>query len=291
MRWGWRPYVSAAQRRANAAREAAKITKSGRKVSPVRIAGRTIATSFWGKAWCENLESYSDYENRLPRGRTYVRNGSVLDLQIKPGAVTALVSGSSIYKIAITIKPLAKSLWGRVQSACAGQIDSLIGLLQGRLSDGVMKVVTDPASGLFPKPAEISLSCSCPDWAGMCKHVAATLYGVGSRLDQQPDLLFTLRGVDPSELISKASAADALQQTAPADGATIADSDLAEVFGIELENPSPAPAAHSPNPKRAARPRTKRSAAAKPESQTPALSPPVKKPARKPKRQAAKKSG
>ncbi len=249
MSWGWRPYVSVAQRRANAARTTAKMAKSGRAVSPVNLAGRAIASTFWGKAWCDNLESYSDYANRLPRGRTYVRNGSVVDLQITEGKVTALVSGSELYKIEIKIKPLAKSLWTRVQTECAGKIDSLIELLQGRLSASVMGVVTRRDSGLFPKPSEISLDCSCPDWADMCKHVAASLYGVGARLDEKPELLFLLRGVDPAELISKVSAREAIHQAAPADRkAALGDADLAEVFGIELDASSAAPAAPAAPP-------------------------------------------
>src|SRR6202048_743999 len=95
--WGWRPYVSVAERRRQAQREMAKLTKKGQTVSPVVIEGRTIVKTFWGKAWCENLERYSDFANRLPRGRTYVRNGSVIDLQITPGEIKAMVSGSEIY--------------------------------------------------------------------------------------------------------------------------------------------------------------------------------------------------
>ncbi len=241
--YGWRPYVSVAQRRANAARELAKLArKTGKTASPVVLDGRKIASTFWGKAWCDNLEAYSDYANRLPRGRTYIRNGSVVDLQISQGKVTALVSGSELYKIEIKIKPLAASLWKSIQTECAGKIDSLIELLQGKLSSSVMQIVTRPERGLFPAPKEIDLDCSCPDWADLCKHVAASLYGVGARLDQKPELLFLLRGVDPSELISRASAAEAVRQAVPAEGVPqIADKELAEVFGIELAAAAPAP--------------------------------------------------
>jgi len=241
--YGWRPYVSVAQRRANAARELAKLAKkTGKTASPVVLDGRKIASTFWGKAWCDNLEAYSDYANRLPRGRSYIRNGSVVDLQISQGKVTALVSGSELYKIEIKIKPLAASLWKSIQTECAGKIDSLIELLQGKLSSSVMQIVTRPERGLFPAPKEIDLDCSCPDWADLCKHVAASLYGVGARLDQNPELLFLLRGVDPSELISRASAAEAVRQTVPAEGVPqMADKELAEVFGIELAAAVPTP--------------------------------------------------
>ena len=167
-------------------RELEKRRKKGLPVSPIVIDGRTIARTFWGKAWCDNLESYSDYENRLPRGRTYVRNGSVVHLEIKPGKITAIVSGSELYEVEITISPCPTRTWKRVKSECAGQIGSLVELLQGKLSKSVMDVVTRHNDGLFPKPAEIEMKCSCPDWAGMCKHVAAVMYGVGARLDESP---------------------------------------------------------------------------------------------------------
>jgi uncharacterized Zn finger protein len=236
MSWySFRPYVPVAQRRAQAARELAKLSKkNGQATSPVLLESRKIASTFWGKAWCDNLEAYSDYANRLPRGRTYVRNGSVVDLQISQGRVTARVSGSSLYKIDIKIKPLAASLWKSIQTECAGKIDSLIELLQGKLSSSVMQIVTRPERGLFPTSKEIELECSCPDWADLCKHVAASLYGVGARLDQRPELLFLLRGVDASDLISKASAAEAVRQTTTDGVPALTDKELTDVFGIEL---------------------------------------------------------
>lgn len=246
---GWysfRPYVPVAQRRANAAREMSKLAKKGQTITPVTIEGRQITRTFWGKAWCENLESYSDFENRLPRGRTYVRNGSVVDLQIMPGKVTARVSGSSLYKIEINIKPLPKSHWQTISTQCAGKISSVLELLQGRLSQGVMEIITHRENGLFPKPSEISLDCSCPDWADMCKHVAAALYGVGARLDEKPELLFVLRRVDHLELIERAATGQALTPARGSGKKTIADDDLADVFGIELDTASdaaPIPAA------------------------------------------------
>ena len=249
--YGWKPYVSAAERRRQAEREMHKLAKKGHPVSPVAIEGRTIAGTFWGKAWCDNLEAYSDYENRLPRGRTYVRNGSVVDLKIGQGKVSAQVSGSELYRIEINIKPLAASLWKSIQAECAGKIDSLIELLQGKLSSAVMQIVTRRERGLFPTPKEIDLDCSCPDWAGLCKHLAASLYGVGAKFDQNPSLLFLLRGVDPSDLISKASAAEAVRQTtATAGGApAMSEAEVADVFGIELEPRSAAaPAVDVPAP-------------------------------------------
>jgi uncharacterized Zn finger protein len=239
----YRPYVSAAERRAKAQRQAAKLAKSGHALAPIELEGTTIARTFWGKAWCHNLESYSDYSNRLPRGRSYIRGGAVLDLQVHPGKVTAMVQGSSLYRQTILIKPLKPATWSRIKTECAGKIDSLIELLQGRMSDAVMRVITRPGDGLFPQPSEIELDCSCPDWAEMCKHVAAALYGVGSRLDQKPELLFVLRGVDHLELVDQAgSAANLDRATAGRKAKTIKTEHLGQIFGIELAEPAQVPA-------------------------------------------------
>jgi uncharacterized Zn finger protein len=263
--YGWRPYVSAAERRRNAATAMAKLKKKGSPVSPVIIEGRTIVTTFWGKAWCENIERYSDYANRLPRGRTYVRNGSVIDLQIAPGAIKAMVSGSQIYKVAVKVAPVTKARWQSICTDCAGAIDSLIELLQGRFSKAVMERVCRQKTGLFPSPAEIELSCSCPDWAGMCKHVAAVLYGIGARIDQQPDLLFRLHDVDEKELIAGAGKALPLSKRAPAATKVLGGEDLSALFGLDMA-PGGGPdagssGATSMKPKRAKAPVRKTAAA------------------------------
>lgn len=237
MGWGWsyRPYVSVGQRRAKAQRSMDKLRKQGIHVQGVEIEGRKIARTFWGEAWCSHLESFSDYANRLPRGRTYVRNGSVCHLEIAAGEVKAIVSGSELYDVKIGIKLLTDEKWRTVKQHCSGKIGSLLELLQGRLSTSVMTVVTDRARGLFPLPSEIKLDCSCPDWATMCKHVAAVLYGVGSRLDQKPELLFLLRGVDHEELIeADVSIAASAIGGSKNGGRHIADSDLEDLFGIEM---------------------------------------------------------
>jgi uncharacterized Zn finger protein len=232
--YAWRPYVPVAERRRQAERKLAKLTKKGQSVSPVRIEGRTIAKSFWGQAWCSNLERYSDFENRLPRGRTYVRNGSVVDLQIGKGEVTARVAGSDLYNIKIAIAPVKGARWKAICRDCAGTIDSLVELLQGRLAKAVMDRVSRQGDGLFPAPGEIKLSCSCPDWADMCKHVAAALYGVGARLDEKPELLFVLRGVDENELIASAGQDVALSKPAPGAAKVLEDRDVAALFGLEM---------------------------------------------------------
>jgi len=236
MSWyAWRPYVPVAVRQAQALNKMEKLRKKGLCIQPVKIEGQQIAQSFWGQAWCDHLEKFSDYENRLPRGRSYIRNGSVCHLEITEGAVKAMVSGSELYNVNIEIKNLPGKKWAQVKKRCAGQIGSLLELLQGRLSKSVMAVVTDRDNGLFPHPGEISLHCTCPDWAVMCKHVAAVMYGVGARLDEKPELLFLLRGVDHEELINAEARIAAVSNVSEAGGhPRIAESDLSHLFGIEM---------------------------------------------------------
>lgn len=232
--YGWRPYVPVAEKRRRAERKMARLKRKGQSVAPVKIEGRMIAKSFWGKSWCANLERYSDYENRLPRGRTYVRNGSVLDLQIAKGEVAAIVAGSALYKVEIAIAPVSAARWKAICRDCAGTIDSLVELLQGRLAKSVMDRVCREGDGLFPLPAEIKLSCSCPDWADMCKHVAAALYGVGARLDEKPQLLFVLRGVDENELLARAGQDFPLARATPTAAKMLEESDVAALFGLDM---------------------------------------------------------
>ncbi|MCF6257255.1 MAG: helix-turn-helix domain-containing protein [Gammaproteobacteria bacterium] len=234
----WPKYVSVAQRRAKAEKEMQKLVKKGVKVEPIKTEGRKIARTFWGKAWCDHLEKFSDYENRLPRGRTYVRNGSVCHLEISKGNIEAIVSGSELYSITIEITPLSAKKWQKVREQCAGQIGSMLELLQGHFSDNVMKIVTEPEDGLFPQPREIKLDCDCPDWADMCKHIAAVLYGVGARLDQQPELLFLLRNVDQEALIS--TELDITSATTGKGKRRLATADLSNLFDIDIEMDEPA---------------------------------------------------
>jgi uncharacterized Zn finger protein len=239
----WKPHVPVAKRRAQAEKKTVtKAKKAGQDLHPVVIEGRAIAKTFWGKAWCDNLEAYSDFENRLPRGRTYVRNGSVIDLKIEPGMVRALVMGSSLYQIEISITAVPDSHWKSLAKECTGSIASLVELLQGKLSKAVMERICQPKTGLFPTPKDIQLDCSCPDWATMCKHVAAALYGVGARLDAQPELLFTLRQVDANDLVTQAAELSVKTKKTPARGKVLDDSQLADVFGIEMDSPEDLPA-------------------------------------------------
>ena len=230
----FQPYVPVAERRARGAREAAKRMAKGQTTEPVLITGRVIARTFWGAAWCEHLEGYSDFANRLPRGRTYAKNGSIVHLAVEKGRASALVQGTDLYEVSVTVVPLPKARWQKIVRACAGRIDSAVELLQGKLSAAVMNVVTDRAAGLFPAPGEIEMTCSCPDRAEMCKHLAATLYGLGARLDDRPELLFVLRAVNHADLIGTIAAPAAARARRPrAKG--LADDELASVFGIDLD--------------------------------------------------------
>ena len=245
--WGYGrfpPYVPVAERRAQTDAITKTLRKSGEKLEPVTLTtkGNAIAKTFWGKAWCQNVERYSDYANRLPRGRTYVRSGSVIDLRIAAGKVTARVSGSELYSVVIAVAKIATPRWREIVKASAGKIDSLIELLKGKLPESVLDLVTHPKRGLFPELEQIELSCSCPDGASMCKHVAAALYGVGARLDERPELLFLLRGVDHEALITAASVGGAAKAKRGArtkkDPRVLDASSLGDVFGIELEAPT-----------------------------------------------------
>jgi uncharacterized Zn finger protein len=250
--YGFPPYVPVAERKRRAAKKLAQLRKQGHAPAPIAIAGREIARTFWGKAWCDHLESHADLANRLPRGKTYVRNGSVIDLRISEGEVTALVSGTEIYDVKVGIRPLAPARWKTVRGDCAGQIATVVELLTGKLSTAVMEKLCHRQNGLFPATRELELSCSCPDGARLCKHLAATLYGVGARLDHAPELLFTLRGVDGAELVAAAGKAGALKTAAPA-GGSLGSDQLSEIFGIELEGSAPAAPGAGARPRRVAR--------------------------------------
>jgi uncharacterized Zn finger protein len=232
--WGWKPYVPVAERRKRAEAAASKAKKTGAILSPIAGSRGAIAKTFWGKAWCDNLERYSDYANRLPRGRTYVRNGSVIDLVIGAGEVRAQVMGSSLYRVEVRVASVGAKHWKAVGADCAGSIDSMVELLQGTFSKAVMQRLCRPGDGLFPAPKDIEFTCSCPDWAAMCKHVAAVLYGVGARLDQRPDLLFDLRRVDGKDLLAQAGAGLTRPGKTLTKARMLKESALGEVFGIEM---------------------------------------------------------
>lgn len=270
----WGPYVSVGAKLDKAVKRAAQVAKKEkRSPAPVSIPGRTIAKTFWGKAWCDNLTAYQDFSNRLPRGATYVRNGSVVDLVIKPKKVEAIVAGSMPYTVRIEITELDKKRWKAIQSECSASIDSLLDLLSGKLSDGVMQRLTDQKTGLFPSPKEIRMSCSCPDSSSCCKHLAAVMYGIGARLDSQPELLFLLRGVDHQELVSQAIASGNLDRELSSGSGGLESQDLGAIFGIELDSGESTPVKPKKEKKRTAK---QSIAPSKPATRTAAAKTPVK---------------
>ena len=234
---GFPPYVSVAEKKQRALEAAQKLVKAGRKLHPIEVVGRDVCHTWWGLSWCRNLEHFGDYENRLPRGRSYVRTGSVIDLQIAHGRVKGLVQGNDLYEVEIRIKPLAEDRKNELCERCASDIGSTIDLLSGKLDRNVMNILAEPKRGLFPEPRDIEFTCSCPDYASVCKHVAAVLYGIGVRFDTAPELFFKLRGIDPDEFASSATAG--LGSTLPpADPKeTLVNSSIQElgaIFGIDF---------------------------------------------------------
>ena len=239
-------YVSKAEKMARAEKKLIQLKKKKQDLRPVIIEGSAIARTWWGKAWNKNLERYADYSNRIGRGRSYVRCGSVLDLRIEAGAIKALVHGSRAkpYSITIKIKKLNRNVWQQIASGCSGMLESLEELLAGKFPKALEETFMQRDKGLFPSPKELEFDCSCPDWASMCKHVAATLYGVGARLDEDPSLFFTLRGVATEDLVSRSvstKAEDLLKKASKKSTRIIADADLSSVFGIELAGESLSP--------------------------------------------------
>ena len=236
------PYVSVAEKKARAEKLIRKLKEKRPDLQPVCPTGRSISLSFWGKAWGKHLETYADHENRIGRGRSYVRNSAVCHLEAASGRLGAIVAGSQgdPYEVTVTVKPLPERQWKSIKAASAGRIGSMLDLLAGQFPREVMARVADPENGLFPKLGELKFSCTCPDWAQMCKHVAATLYAFGHRLDQAPELLFLLRGVDPAELINLESLAES---ATAGEGSPLSNDSLAGIFGIELDLGGPEKAA------------------------------------------------
>jgi uncharacterized Zn finger protein len=239
--WGFPRYVSVAEKKAKAAKKLKQLSKKNPNMKPVILQGSAIARTWWGKAWNLNLERYADYHNRIGRGRNYVRHGAVLDLQITPGEARASVQGSqsSPYSVVIGIKTLKKDIWQTILDQCQGMLESLQELINGSFPKTIGEIFTHSDSGLFPSPKEIKFSCSCPDGAGMCKHVAATLYGIGVRLDESPELFFSMRNVEMDALIGQVildHKQKLLTRASKKSSRIIEKTDLSRTFGIELEH-------------------------------------------------------
>ena len=238
--WKFPRYVPVAEKKAKAARKLKQLRKKNPAIQPIVLEGQAIAKTWWGKSWNLNLERYADYSNRIGRGRSYVRHGAVLDLQVSAGQVKSLVQGSRTkpYSVTIKIKGITKSIWQNIKAACAGKLDSLPALLGGKFPKALGEVFTAQGRGLFPSPQEIDFDCSCPDWAYMCKHVAATLYGIGTRLDDNAGLFFKLRKVKIDDLVQQAlkdQSYKLLEKAEKMSSGKIAESDLSGMFGIDME--------------------------------------------------------
>lgn len=235
--YGFPKYESAAEKKAKAKKSLEKLKKMNPGIEPVIIEGRTLAKSWWGKAWNENLESYADYRNRIARGKTYVRSNTVLDLKISKGSVAAKVQGSRSkpYEVDIKIDSLSDKKWEQVKVLCNHRIDSLEQLIEGKFPKELEVLFTDKKYGMFPSPKEISFFCNCPDSAMMCKHVAAVLYGIGARLDMNPMLFFELRSLNGQELVKKSmelKLKSMMKNAGKKSIREIADKDIANIFGL-----------------------------------------------------------
>ena len=259
---GFPEYVTVAEKKAKAAKKLKELAKKNHNLKPVVLESNAIARTWWGKAWNKNLERYADYSNRIGRGRSYVRHGAVLDLQIGCGEVNALVQGSRSkpYSVCIKIKTLAEAIWCQIGEACGNKLDSIEELLAGRFPKDLGEIFTAQGKGMFPSPKEIQLACSCPDWATMCKHVAAVLYGIGARLDEDPKLFFTLRKVEMETLIARTVKVEAKKLKSKAgikSRRVLEDSEISDVFGIEIDAEFISPNALAGNKKEAGQGRKK----------------------------------
>ena len=237
---GYKPYESVADKKLKAAKKFEKLKKKNKNLQPVVVEGSAISKKWWGKAWLKHLESYADYSNRLPRGKSYVKQGAIFDLQVSEGSIKALVngSGSKIYTVDVEVKTLNKVQWKKMVNACQNSIESLESLSQGGFSKEMEALLKNPEYGLFPKVSEISFTCSCPDWAVMCKHVAAVLYGFSTKLDTDPLLFFKLRDVDMKDLLQKSvdEKLDAMLKNAGMKTSrTLSDDQVQDLFGIEMD--------------------------------------------------------
>ncbi len=247
MGWGYySEYIPVAKRKEKAEQKIKQLQKSKKyqDIAPVVVEGRTITKSWWGKSWCRNLEQYSDYSNRIGRGKSYVRHGSVIDLKISKGKIESLVTGSrsTPYKCIINIETLSENHWDKIKECTLSEFDSLQALLSGKFPKEMQEILCSRETGLFPSPKQINFNCTCPDWASMCKHIAATLYGVGVRLDAKPELFFLMRGVEMQELVTetigshKISLIDRAQNAKSHRILSIGDSPLGSMFNIDFNS-------------------------------------------------------
>jgi len=201
------------------------------------MARRAFGKTWWAKKWIEALEILGrDYSNRLPRGRTYARRGAVKDLVITPGEVMARVQGTrrTPYRVKIRLKALTDKQWQKVVKVLAERAIFAAKLLSGEMPPNIDEVFNSCGLSLFPAKAnELETSCSCPDWANPCKHIAATHYVLAEVFDRDPFLLFELRGRTKEKVLEELRAARSLQDSAEEESLAVREKEILEKMAID----------------------------------------------------------
>ncbi len=218
--------LRAAELGALAARRLEELRAAGEELCPVVGRGRALASHFWGKAWMRHLAACEAGGLCLAPGRTLLRHGCLLDVQLAPGRIRARVSALRLEEVELQLAPLDEERLEQLVQLCQGRIDSLVSLMEGRVDEAVLAPLCDPQGGLLPEPADWKMSCSCADWAEPCPHAAAAIYAAGVLIDADPSLLFTLRSLDPAVLLRPVPQAEAAEFSAD---------ELGRLFGIELD--------------------------------------------------------
>ena len=218
---------------------AAQLERKGRMLTPALVEGRTIARTWWGKAWVSNIERYADFSNRVGRGKRYVRAGCVIDLQVSKSRIEAVVQGSrkKPYEVSVYIEPMGDEAFAALLERCSTRADSLESLVAGDFPQEMKNQLTAGRDGIFPAPALVRFDCSCPDSALMCKHIAAAIMGVAPLLDANPLLLFELRGINTQDLVKRSVEQKLNLMLANADAPSprildVSDDELTRLFGV-----------------------------------------------------------
>ena len=230
--WG-QNYTTVASLKARAAR-ATKTLKDAEPVIP-HPHTRKMCLTWWGQEWCNNLESYADYRSRLERGRRYVRSNTVVDLKIFANQVKAKVQGTDLYEVTVDFAKPKPADIEKIKKLTGNRIANVEMLLKGNFPDELKELFTQNKPGLFPTPEEIKFDCDCLDWADMCKHVAAVMYGIGIRIDADPLQFFKLRGIDIDEFLTQVvddKVANMLKNIDVKSDRIMKDANVATIFGI-----------------------------------------------------------
>ncbi len=225
-------YVRVQKRRTYARDIAAQLERQGEILTPAVAHGKNIANQFWGRAWCHAIDEWQDCAYRLPGGRSLLKNGGVIDLKISRNSVIARVAADQVYDVQLHYRDADPYSVAELRSQCAGKLTGLLDFIQGKLSEEVMQYICNPVYGLFPEYGDFKISCTCLDDAVLCRHAAAALYAVATRLDDEPELFFTLRGIDAKDFFE---AEDILTQTGSNSAEGLSADELSKTFGIDIE--------------------------------------------------------